>query len=248
MDKYSNEGHCMKGVILAGGTGSRLAPLTEVTNKHLLPIYDKPMIYYPIETLVKAGIKDIMIVTGGENIGDFLRLVGSGQKFGAKITYGVQEGAGGIPVALNVAKNFVDDKCVVILGDNVTDIDISNHVERFSKEGKGSHIMLKQVEDPKRFGVANVVDGKIVSVDEKPQNPSSNLAITGIYMFDKSVMDIIPKMNPSARGEIEITDVIKEYVNSGNITHSILDGFWIDAGTFDSLFEANRTMSERVKK
>lgn len=236
----------MKGVVLAGGTGKRLRPLTKVTNKHLLPIYDKPMIYYPIQTLLEAGIKDIMIVTGGENIGDFLKLLGSGEQFGAKFTYACQEGSGGIPVALNIARDFVDDKCVVILGDNVTDVNLTEHVKNFVRSEAGAKIFLKAVEDPQRFGIADIRQGKVTAVVEKPKNPPTNLAIIGIYMFDKKAFDIIPTLNPSTRGELEITDVIRVYVEDGDITHAIVDGFWIDAGTFDSLLEANRIISEKA--
>jgi len=238
----------MKGVILAGGTGSRLKPLTKVTNKHLLPIYNKPMIYYPIMTLKNAGITDILIVTGGESIGDFLRLIGSGNELGVNITYKCQEGSGGIPVALGLADEFVDDKCVVILGDNITDINISEQIQNFSKSNGGGHIFLKEVSDPTRFGIANISDGKVTDVVEKPENPPTNLAIIGIYMFDKKVFDIIPNLKPSARGELEITDVMRNYMETGELSHSVIEGFWIDAGTFDSLLKANIAMAERVKK
>jgi len=237
----------MKGIVLAGGAGSRLMPLTKVTNKHLLPIYDKPMIYYPIQTLIKAGIKDIMIVTGGENIGDFLRLLGSGKEFGAKFTYACQEGSGGIPVALSLAKEFVDDKSIVILGDNITDVDLREHIENFTKSEKGAQIFLKTVDDPKRFGIADIKDGKVFRVIEKPKTPPTNLAIIGIYMFDKKAFDVIPTLKPSARGELEITDVIRSYIENDDISHAVVEGFWIDAGTFDSLHEANRIIAERAK-
>lgn len=237
----------MKGIVLAGGTGTRLKPLTNVTNKHLLPIYDKPMIYYPIQTLLKAGIKDIMIVTGGENIGDFLKLLGSGKDFGAKFTYACQDGSGGIPVALSLAKDFVDDKFLAILGDNITDIDLKKYVKNFAKSKAGAHIFLKKVDNPKRFGIAELKDGKVFKVAEKPEEPRSNLAIIGIYMFDKKVFDIISTLKPSARGELEITDVLRNYVENGDISHAVVEGFWIDAGTFDSLHEANRIIAERAK-
>ena len=238
----------MKGVILAGGTGSRLFPLTKVTNKHLLPVYNKPMIYYPIETLVNAGIKDIMIVTGGENVGDFLKLLGSGREFGAKFTYGCQDGSGGIPVALDVARDFINDKFVVILGDNIMEADIKKYVEKFEHSNKGAHIFLQKVEDPSRFGLAEVKDGKIVRTVEKPKNPTTDLAITGIYMFDKKAFDIIPKLKPSQRGELEITEVINYYVENNDISYDIVEGFWIDAGTFEALFKANNFVSEFEKK
>jgi len=238
----------MKGVILAGGTGSRLKPLTKVTNKHLLPVYDKPMIYYPIMTLKNAGITDILIVTGGESIGDFLRLIGSGKELGVNITYKCQEGSGGIPVALGLADGFVDDKCVVILGDNITDINIREQIQSFDKSNGGGHIFLKEVSDPTRFGIANISDGRVTDVVEKPENPPTNLAIIGIYMFDNKVFDIIPNLKPSARAELEITDVMRNYMETGELSHSVIDGFWIDAGTFESLLKANIAMAERVKK
>jgi len=238
----------INGVILAGGAGARLSPLTKVTNKHLLPIYNKPMIYYPIQTLINAGIKDIMIVTGGESIGDFLKLLGSGREFGAKFTYGCQDGSGGIPVALYVAKDFVSDKFVVILGDNVTDVNIKEYVEKFVKSKKGAHIFLRKVKDPQRFGLAEVKDGKIIRTVEKPKNPTTDLAITGIYMFDKKAFDIIPKLKTSARNELEITEVINSYVENDDISYDIVGGFWIDAGTFESLLEANKFISQVNKK
>lgn len=229
----------MKGVILAGGTGSRLFPLTKVTNKHLLPVYNRPMIYYPIQTLLDAGVKDIMIVTGGENVGDFLKLLGSGRDFGAKFTYGCQDGSGGIPVALDVARDFVGEKFIVILGDNVTDVNIKEFVERFENGDKGAHVFLRKVKDPKRFGLAEVKDGKVVRAVEKPQNPTTDLAITGIYMFDRKAFDVISTLKPSARNELEITDVINDYAERGDISYDVVGGFWIDAGTFDSLLDAN---------
>lgn len=235
----------MKGVILAGGTGKRLFPLTKVSNKHLLPVYNSPMIYYPIQTLVKAGIKDIMIITGGENIGDFLRLLGSGIDFGAKFTYGCQDGSGGIPVALNVAKDFVgSDKFVVILGDNIMECDIKEHVEKFFKSSKGSHILIKKVDDPSRFGLVEISDGKVEKAVEKPENPTTDFAITGVYMFDKKVFDMIPKLKPSKRNELEITDIINDYAENDDISFDMIEGFWIDAGTFDSLFKANEFFSK----
>lgn len=215
---------------------------------NLLPVYNKPMIYYPIETLVKAGIKDIMIITGGESIGDFLQLLGSGKEFGAKFTYGCQDGAGGIPVALDVAKDFVGDKFVVILGDNVMEDDIKEYVEQFAISDKGAHIFLQKVEEPQRFGLAEVKDGKVVQTIEKPKNPTTDLAIAGVYMFDRKIFDIIPKLKPSARNELEITDAINDYIKNDDISYDIIEGFWIDAGTFDALLEANRFAAERIKK
>lgn len=238
----------MKGVILAGGIGSRLNPLTKVTNKHLLPIYDKPMIYYPIQTLIKAGIKDIMIITGGENIGDFLKLLGSGKEFGAKFTYGCQDGAGGIPVALQVAEDFVGDKFVVILGDNVMEAGIKEYVERFARSNKGACILLQKVKDPQRFGLAEVKDKKVIRAVEKPIKPTTDLAIIGVYMLDKKAFNIIPTLKPSARGEIEITEVIQHYIDSDDITYDIIGGFWIDAGTFESLLKANEFAAKSTQE
>ena len=237
----------MKGVILAGGTGSRLSPLTKVTNKHLLPIYNKPMVYYPLEALIKAGIRDILIVSGGENIGDFMKLLGSGAEFGVRLTYRVQDGSGGIPVALSLAKEFVgEDKFVVILGDNIMENNIKEEVEKFEKSKFGSKIFLQRVHDPKRYGVAEVNKDKVVAAYEKPENPVTDLAILGIYMFDKKAFDIIPTLKPSKRGELEITDVINYYIGNGDLTYSILSGFWVDAGTFEALFKANEFISKRV--
>ena len=234
----------MKGVILAGGTGSRLAPLTHVTNKHLLPIYHKPMIFYPINSLIEAGIKDIMIVSGGENIGDFMKLLGSGAKFGASFTYRVQDGAGGIPVALGLAKDFVgDDKCVVILGDNVMENSIKEAVDEFSNSSVGAKVFLQKVKDPQRYGIAEVKEGKVVACYEKPENPVTDLAILGIYMFDSKAFEVIPNLKPSKRGELEIVDVLNHYISKDDLSYSTLDGFWIDAGTFEALHKANRHIS-----
>jgi len=230
----------MKGVILAGGTGSRLAPLTKVTNKHLLPVYNKPMIYYPIETLKKAGITEILIVSGGEHIGDFMKLLGSGQDFGCDFTYRVQDGAGGIPVALGLAKQFVGkEKFVAILGDNVMENDISEAVNSFQKSNYGAMIFLREVDDPKRFGIAEIFGDKVVKAYEKPDNPVTNLAILGVYMFDHKSFEVIPNLRPSRREELEITDVINYYIERNELTFSMLNGFWVDAGKFDSLHKAN---------
>ncbi len=231
----------MKGVILAGGTGSRLSPLTHVTNKHLLPVYNKPMIFYPIQTLIDAGIKDILIVSGGENIGDFMRLLGSGAKHGVSFTYRVQDGAGGIPVALYLAKDFVgNDKFVVILGDNVMENSIKKEVEDFNSSSSGAKVFLQKVKDPKRYGIAEVKDGKVIACYEKPENPVTDLAILGVYMFDKKAFDIIPKLKPSKRNELEVVDILNYYIEKNELTFSILDGFWIDAGTFEALHKANK--------
>ncbi|MFA5142547.1 MAG: sugar phosphate nucleotidyltransferase [Candidatus Omnitrophota bacterium] len=237
----------MKGVILAGGLGKRLYPLTKVTNKHLLPIFSKPMIYYPIQTLVDAGIKDILVVTGGMHAGEFLRLLGNGKEFGLKhINYTYQEGEGGIAEALRLAEHFADEsRIVVILGDNVIETDIRDCVNDFVKQKSGAKILLKAVDDPERFGVPELKGDKIVSIQEKPKNPKSKYAVTGIYMYDEQVFDIIKTLKPSGRGELEITDVNNAYIKKGELTYSILDGWWTDAGTFESLLRANNLVAER---
>ena len=231
----------MKGIVLAGGLGTRLYPLTKVTNKHLLPVYDKPMIYYPIETMVGADIRDILIVTGGNNAGDFLRLLGNGKQFGLNhINYAYQEGEGGIAEALSLAEYFSDRGPIcVILGDNIIENSISAYVRNFQAQGSGARILLKEVADPQRFGVP-VLDGdKIVRIDEKPDNPASGYAVTGVYMYDASVFDKIKTLKPSGRGELEITDVNNAYINEGAMRYDILDGWWTDAGTFESLLHAS---------
>jgi glucose-1-phosphate thymidylyltransferase len=240
----------MKGVVLAGGLGTRLYPLTRVTNKHLLPIYDKPMIYYPIETLVRAGIDDILIVTGGNSAGDFLRLLGNGKEFGLKhLNYTYQEGEGGIAEALGLAEYFVDnDKVIVILGDNILEDDITPYVKAFEKQEKGAKILLKEVEDPERFGVAEIEGDRIVRIVEKPQVPKTRYAVTGVYMYDSKVFDIIKTLTPSERGELEITDVNNAYIRMGEMTYDFLKGWWTDAGTFESLFRANRLIREKRMK
>jgi glucose-1-phosphate thymidylyltransferase len=236
----------MKGVVLAGGTGSRLFPLTKITNKHLLPIYDRPMIYYPIQTLVDAGIQDIMIVTGGRNSGDFLRLLANGKQFGLKhINYTYQEGEGGIADALALAEHFADgQKICVVLGDNIIERNIWEAAERFRQQPLGAHILLKEVQDAERFGVAEVVGGKIVGIEEKPHQPKSNYAVTGIYMYDSSVFDKIKTLVPSKRGELEITDVNNAYIREGTMAFSFLDGWWTDAGTFESLLRAANLVAQ----
>ena len=230
----------MKGVILAGGLGKRLEPLTRITNKHLLPVYNKPMIYYPIQTLVEAGIKDILIVTGGNHAGEFLRLLGNGKEFGLKhINYTYQKGEGGIAEALGLAEHFVDnDKAAVVLGDNIIEKSIKEHVENFIKQPKGAKILLKKVDDPERFGVAEVKDGKVLNIEEKPKKPKSNYAVTGIYMYDSRVFEIIKTLKPSDRGEMEITDVNNDYISRGEMTFSVLEGWWSDCGTHESLLKA----------
>ena len=236
----------MKGIILAGGLGSRLAPLTRITNKHLLPVYDRPMIYYPIETLINAGITDIMIVTGGNHAGDFLRLMGNGKDFGLKhLNYTYQEGEGGIADALSLAEYFADGEPVcVVLGDNIIERNIIKAVHDFERQGKGAKIMLKEVPDPERFGVAEIVDGNLVNIVEKPKNPRSNLAVIGIYLYDAAVFDIVKTLKPSERGELEITDVNNAYVRNGAMTWEMLDGWWTDAGTFESLLRASVLVSQ----
>ena len=238
----------MKGIVLAGGTGSRLFPLTKITNKHLLPIYDRPMIYYPIQTLVDAGIRDIMIVTGGRNSGDFLRLLANGKEFGLKhINYTYQEGEGGIADALGLAQHFADgQKICVVLGDNNIERDIRQAAETFEAQESGAHILLKEVPDAERFGVAEVSGGKVVVIEEKPNRPKSNYAVTGIYMYDASVFDKIHTLVPSRRGELEITDVNNAYIREGNMTFSYLEGWWTDAGTFDSLLRAANLVAQSV--
>ncbi|MBN1765106.1 MAG: NTP transferase domain-containing protein [Sedimentisphaerales bacterium] len=231
----------MKGVILAGGYGTRLQPLTRVTNKHLLPVYHKPMIFYPIECLVNAGIKDIMVVTGGNKAGDFLELLGNGREFGLQeLHYTYQEGAGGIAEALGLTKDFVDrDKVVVVLGDNIIEKNIRSAVAGFFTQPTGAKILLKEVSDPQRFGVAEVDDtGKVLSIEEKPKHPKSKYAVIGIYMFDNQVFDIISDLKPSARNELEITDVNNVYIQQGTLTSNVLDGWWTDAGTLESLHRA----------
>jgi len=236
----------MKGIVLAGGTGSRLFPLTKITNKPLLPIYDRPMIYYPIQTLVDAGIRDIMIVTGGRNSGDFLRLLANGKEFGLKhINYTYQEGEGGIADALVLAEHFADgQKICVVLGDNIIECGIRQAAERFQAQAAGAHILLKEVPDAERFGVAEVSQGKVLGIEEKPSRPKSNYAVTGIYMYDASVFDKIHTLVPSHRGELEITDVNNAYIREGNMTFSFLQGWWTDAGTFDSLLRATNLVAQ----
>lgn len=237
----------MKGAVLAGGLGTRLYPLTKVTNKHLLPIYRKPMIYYPIETLVEAGIYDIMIVTGGESAGDFLRLLGNGKEFGLRhLNYTYQEGERGIADALKLCEHFAEgEKLVIILGDNILEESIRPYVEEFESQEKGAKILLKEVPDAHRFGVAEVKDGKIIKIEEKPAHPRTNLAQTGVYMYDNQVFEIIRGIKPSSRGELEITDVNNIYIERGEMTFNILKGWWTDAGTFESLLRANLLVAKK---
>jgi len=230
----------VKGIVLAGGSGSRLFPLTKITNKHLLPIYDKPMVYYPIQTLVDAGIQDIMLVTGGRNSGDFLRLLGNGKEFGLKhLNYTYQEGEGGIAEALALTEHFADgDQICVILGDNLIEGNIRTAVEDFRRQERGARIFLKEVQDAQRFGVAELHGDRISGIEEKPANPKSNYAVTGIYLYDATVFDKCRNLKPSGRGELEITDVNNAYIAEDTMTFALLDGWWTDAGTFESLLRA----------
>ncbi len=240
----------LKGVILAGGLGRRLEPLTRITNKHLLPVYSKPMVYYPLQALIDAGIRDIMVVTGGNNAGDFLKLLGNGSEFGLKhIHYTYQKGEGGIADALALAEHFAEGgKIVVILGDNIIEKSIRDYVEKFKAQPEGAKVILKEVEDPERFGVAEIRDGRLISVEEKPAKPKSNYIVTGIYMYDSQVFDITKTLKPSNRGELEITDVNNAYIEKGQMTYDILDGWWTDAGTFDSLLRANNLVAKKAKE
>jgi len=236
----------MKGVILAGGLGTRLYPLTKVTNKHLLPVYDKPMIYYPIQTLINAGIDDILIVTGGNNAGDFLKLLGNGKEFGLKhINYTYQEGEGGIAEALRLAEFFASgEKVCVVLGDNIIEKNIRRAVKNFQKQKEGAKILLKEVPDPQRFGVPELREDRIIRIEEKPQEPKSQYAVIGIYLYDNDVFNIIKTLKPSNRGELEITDVNNRYIEKGLMTWDILEGWWTDAGTFESLLHANQLVAK----
>ena len=236
----------MKGVILAGGLGTRLYPLTKVTNKHLLPVYDKPMIYYPIQTLINAGIDDILIVTGGNNAGDFLRLLGNGKEFGLKhINYTYQEGEGGIAEALDLAEFFTaGDKICVVLGDNIIEKNIRKAAEAFHKQREGAKILLKEVPDPQRFGVPELSRDQVVRIEEKPKDPRSNYAVIGIYFYDAAVFDMIKTLKPSDRGELEISDVNNLYIEKGMMTWDLLEGWWTDAGTFESLLRANQLVAQ----
>ena len=236
----------MKGVVLAGGTGSRLNPLTRVTNKHLLPIYDKPMIYYPIQTLVNAGVHEILLVTGGKSAGEFLRLLGNGREFGLKhLNYTYQEGEGGIAEALGLAEYFADGEPVcVMLGDNIIENNICLAVENFKKQREGAKILLKEVVDAQRFGVAEIEGNHVARIEEKPKTPRSHYAVVGIYFYDHTVFGKIRRLKPSGRGELEITDVNNFYIAEGNLTYEILDGWWTDAGTFESLLRANSLVAE----
>jgi glucose-1-phosphate thymidylyltransferase len=237
----------MKGVILAGGTGSRLFPLTKVTNKHLLPVYNKPMIYYPIECMVQAGIEEVLLVTGGNNAGEFIRLLGNGREFGLRsLYYTFQEGAGGIAQALGLAEDFADGGSILlILGDNILEYSIGEACRRFRHQGQGAKILLSQVENPKAYGVAEMEAERVVKIVEKPQNPASNWAVIGIYFYDGNVFDIVRTLKPSARGELEITDVNNAYIARGEMTADKVRGFWADAGeNIDFYLKACNTVAQ----
>ena len=236
----------MKGIVLAGGLGSRLYPLTKVTNKHLLPVYNEPMIYYPIRILVNAGINEILIVTGGNNAGDFLRLLENGKDFGLKhINYTYQQGEGGIAAALSMAEHFADnDKIVVVLGDNIIENNIKVAVDKFRAQKEGARILLKEVTDPQRFGVPVFEGKKIIRIEEKPKHPASNYAVIGIYMYDWRVFEFIKSLKPSQRGELEITDVNNFYIAENKMEWDVLEGWWSDAGTFESLQTAGQMVAK----
>ncbi len=237
----------MKGIVLAGGTGSRLYPLTKVTNKHLLPIGAKPMIFYPIEKLVEAEIDDVLIVTGIDHMGDVVSLLGSGKDFGCRFTYKVQDEAGGIAQALGLCKEFVGfDEVCVILGDNIFQDSIVPYIENFKKQRNGAKLLLKEVNDPQRYGVAEIQENSIIGIEEKPKSPKSSYAVTGIYMYDQHVFENIPTLQPSARGELEITDVNNFYVQQNTLSYDILQGWWTDAGTFSSYYLANQLAAQTL--
>ncbi|MFH1366701.1 MAG: sugar phosphate nucleotidyltransferase [Patescibacteria group bacterium] len=239
----------MKGVILAGGTGSRLNPLTKVTNKHLLPVYNQPMIYYPLKTLSEAGLNEIMIVSGPGHAGHFLNLLGSGREFGVKLTYEIQEEAGGIAQALRLAQDFADnEKIAVILGDNIFEDKFAAEIKGFTEGDGGAMVFLKEVSDPERFGVATIQGNKIIKIVEKPKTPESRYAVTGLYLYDNEVFKVIKTLKPSARGELEITDVNNYYINNGLMKYTIVQNSWTDAGTFDSLQRATNLVAEREKQ
>lgn len=240
----------MKGIILAGGIGSRLYPLTRVTNKHLLPVYDKPMIFYPLQTLVDAGVRDILIVTGGQNAGDFLRLLQNGKEFGLQqLSFAYQEGEAGIADALRLAEPFVKgEKICVVLGDNIIEGDIRDAAQAFDRQEKGAMVLLKKVADPERFGVPVFEGDRIVRIEEKPSQPKSPYAVTGIYFYDGTVFDRIRQLKPSQRNEYEITDINNSYIGEGTLTHSIMQGWWTDAGTFESLWHASNMVRDKLQR
>ena len=236
----------MKGIVLAGGLGSRLSPLTRITNKHLLPVFDQPMIYYPIQTLVEAGIKDILIVTGGNSAGDFLKLLRNGAEFGlSRIHYAYQEGEGGIAAALGLAEDFAEKSPIcVVLGDNILEKSIASFAKKFRHQGSGAKILLSEVSDPERFGVPVIEGDRITRIEEKPSDPKSKYAVIGVYMYDNRVFDIIKTLKPSGRGELEITDVNNAYIEAGDLSWDAIEGWWTDAGTFDSLLNASNLVAE----
>jgi len=235
----------MKGVVLAGGLGTRLLPLTRITNKHLLPVFDRPMIYYPLQALLRAGVDDVLLVTGGPHAGDFLRLLGDGHELGFRtLSYTYQEGEGGIAAALALAERFADgERLCVILGDNIVEGSIASAVARFARQPRGARIVLKEVPDAERFGVAVVKSGRVTSIEEKPKKPKSNLAVTGIYLYDEQVFDVVRTCRPSARHELEITDVNNWYLARGQLECELLEGWWTDAGTFGSLHRAGNLVA-----
>lgn len=235
----------MKGVILAGGTGSRLMPLTKVTNKHLLPVGRKPMIFYPLEKLRGAGLEEVLVVTGVEHMGDVVSLLGSGREYGVRMTYKVQDEAGGIAQALALAENFAGgDRLAVILGDNIFHDSLRGQVERYSAQKAGARVLLKEVDDPQRFGVAEIAGDRVISIEEKPKQPRSRYAVTGIYFYDAAVFEIIRTLRPSGRGEFEITDVNTAYMRRGELSYDFLRGWWSDAGTFESLSRVQELVHE----
>ena len=235
----------MKGIILAGGYGTRLLPLTKVTNKHLLPVYDRPMIYYPLQALAAAGIREVMVVTGGNNAGDFLTLLGNGKDFGLKeLAYAYQQGAGGIAQALSLAEDFADgERICVILGDNLIEKSIAKAARDFARQPSGAKILLKKVHDPERFGVPEIRGKSVVAIEEKPKRPKSDYAVIGIYFYDAEVFDIVRTLKPSRRGELEITDVNNAYIRRGSMTYQVLKGWWTDAGTLESLHRASNLVA-----
>ena len=235
----------MRGIVLAGGLGSRLLPMTKVTNKHLLPVYDRPMIYYPLQALANAGVEEVMLVTGGNSAGDFLRLLGNGKDFGFKrLNYTYQEGEGGIADALRLAEHFADGESVcVVLGDNIIEGNVLAAARSFREQRTGAKIILKEVKDPQRFGVPVLEGRRIIKIEEKPAKPQSKFAVTGIYFYDAAVFDIIKTLKPSGRGELEITDVNNSYISAGTLTWDVLEGWWTDAGTVESLYFANQLVS-----
>ncbi|MBU1026756.1 MAG: NTP transferase domain-containing protein [Candidatus Margulisbacteria bacterium] len=238
----------MKGIILAGGTGSRLFPLTKVTNKHLLPVARKPMIYHPISKLVEIGIEEILIVTGVDHMGDIVNLLGSGKEFGCRFTYKVQDEAGGIAQALGLAENFAaDDQIAVILGDNIFEDNLKPFADEFVKQKNGARVLLKEVSDPERFGVVEIKDGKVLSIEEKPKKPKSKFVVTGVYFYDNEVFGVVKSLKPSARGELEISDVNRHYMKNSKLSYDILSGWWTDAGTFESLEKATLLSKGKIE-